>query len=256
MGRFETTAAAYAARREPYPAAFFAAAAERLGLTGREALIDLGAGPGLLALGFAPYVGRLVGVDPEPAMVAAAREAAAAAAIAFDVRLGRAEDVGAELGAFDLVTIGRALHWMEREPTLAALERMLAPGGRILVCGSRMGAANPWRSAFERVTQAFSSGGEAGYRRAHEEFFTASRFAPIADLLVAHRQPVDVETLVERALTRSTTSPAALGDRIDAFRAQLRQALAPFLPDGEAEEVIEAKARIYARGVGQVSDSR
>ena len=44
MGRFETTAAAYAARREPYPPAFFAAVAEKLGLTGREALIDLGIG--------------------------------------------------------------------------------------------------------------------------------------------------------------------------------------------------------------------
>jgi SAM-dependent methyltransferase len=36
--------------------------------------VDLGTGPGLLALGFAPYVGRIVGVDPEPAMLEAARK--------------------------------------------------------------------------------------------------------------------------------------------------------------------------------------
>ena len=64
MGRFETTAQTYAARREPYPQAFFAAVADALKLQGRETLIDLGTGPGLLALGFAPYVGRVYGVDP------------------------------------------------------------------------------------------------------------------------------------------------------------------------------------------------
>ena len=39
-------------------------------------MLDLGTGPGLLALGFAPHVGRVVGVDVEPAMLEIAREAA------------------------------------------------------------------------------------------------------------------------------------------------------------------------------------
>lgn len=244
MGRFETTAATYAARREPYPAAFFAAAAERLSLTGREALIDLGTGPGVLALGFSPYVARIVGVDPEPAMIAEAERAAAEAGVTFPIVLGRAEEVGADLGSFDLVTIGRALHWMEREPTLAALDRMLAPGGRILVCGSRMSEANPWRQAFQRVTRAWS-GDTPDHRRIHEPFFDGTRYARTADIEVVHRQPIDVEALVARALTRSTTSPAALGDRAEAFKAELREALAPFLGDGVGEEIIEARARVF-----------
>src|ERR1700752_4160856 len=121
MGRFATTASTYAARREPYPPAFFAAAANGLRLTGREALIDLGTGPGLLALGFAPYVGRVVGVDPEPAMVVEARRAASRTSVPVTIIEGRAEDLSRDAGAFDLVTIGRALHWMNRQATLAAL---------------------------------------------------------------------------------------------------------------------------------------
>ncbi len=74
MGRFATTAALYEELRPPYPAEFFRTAAQRLSLGKQHSLIDLGTGPGLLALGFAPYVGRIVGVDPEPAMIAAARE--------------------------------------------------------------------------------------------------------------------------------------------------------------------------------------
>ncbi len=79
MGRFATTAEFYEQYRPPYPAKFFRTVAERLKLDKRHALIDLGTGPGVLALGFAPSVGRIVGVDPEPAMLAAARAAAARA---------------------------------------------------------------------------------------------------------------------------------------------------------------------------------
>ena len=86
-------------------------------------MIDLGTGPGVLALGFAPYVGSILGVDPEPAMVAEARRAAAEAEIAFPVIEGRAEDLAADCGPFDLITIGRSLHWMDRPATLAAFDR-------------------------------------------------------------------------------------------------------------------------------------
>jgi len=246
MGRFETTAATYAARREPYPAAFFATTAARLGLTGREALIDLGTGPGVLALGFAAYVARIVGVDPEPAMIAEAKRAAAEAGLTFPIVLGRAEEVGAESGSFDLVTIGRALHWMEREPMLAALDRMLATGGRILICGARMSEANPWRQAFERVTRAWSGGGESRHRRIHEHFLDGTRYAPVAAIEVACRQPIDVKALVQRALTRSTTSPAVLGERAEAFKAELRTALAPYFGDAAQQEIVEARAWVFA----------
>ena len=76
MGRFATTVALYEELRPPYPPAFFREVVQRLALDKQHALIDLGTGPGLLALGFAPYVGRIVGVDPEPAMLAAAKHAA------------------------------------------------------------------------------------------------------------------------------------------------------------------------------------
>ncbi len=248
MGRFETTARTYAAYREPYPETFFAAVAEALGFTGREALIDLGVGPGLLALGFAPRVGHVVGVDPEPAMIAEARQAAADAGVALTLIEGRAEDVEARLGAFDLVSIGRALHWMEREPTLAAFDRILRPGGRILICGSRSvrGDTNPWREAYESVLHAWGGDREGILRHVYESWFEGSRFARVAEIEVGHRHEITVEALVERALTRSTSSPAILGPRIDAFRAELRQALTPWFPEDQGVEVLEAKAQVFA----------
>jgi hypothetical protein len=63
MGRFATTVPLYEKLRPPYPAVFSRNVARRLRLGKEHALIDLGTGPGLLALGFAPYVGRIVGVE-------------------------------------------------------------------------------------------------------------------------------------------------------------------------------------------------
>src|ERR1043166_2132612 len=113
MGRFSTTAELYEQYRPPYSAEFFQAVAQRLTLSRQHALIDLGTGPGLLALGFARFAGRVLGVDPEPEMLAAAR--AAAVRVGADVLFveGRAEDLPEDIAGFDVVTIGRALHWMD-----------------------------------------------------------------------------------------------------------------------------------------------
>jgi ubiquinone/menaquinone biosynthesis C-methylase UbiE len=134
MGRFASTVAYYESARPPYGAAFFAAVAEQLGFDRSQRLLDLGAGPGILAIGFAPYCREVIGVDPEPAMVEAARAAAARAGVAVAFIEGRFEDVAAKLGAFDVATIGRAIHWLDPEPARAALDRVIAPQGRILVC--------------------------------------------------------------------------------------------------------------------------
>src|SRR5262245_19353667 len=62
MGRFASTVALYEHFRPPYPPDFFHTVAEKLKLSKQHALIDLGTGPGLLAIGFAPYVGSVTGV--------------------------------------------------------------------------------------------------------------------------------------------------------------------------------------------------
>ena len=153
MGRFASTAALYEELRPPYPPAFFRRVAGQLGFKSEYALIDLGTGPALLALGFAPYVGRIVGVDPEPAMIAAARTAAERAGQALTLIEDKAEALPADLGSFDVVTIGRALHWMDRDATLALLERLVAPEGVILVCSSHTAGngRNPWLEEYNKA---------------------------------------------------------------------------------------------------------
>ena len=201
-------------------------------LRAREALIDLGTGPGVLARGFAPYVGRIVGVDPEPAMVAEARRSAEDAEIAFPVIEGRVEDLAADPGPFDLITVGRALHWMDRLATLAAFDRLLTAAGRVLICGSSTvsGRANPWRAAFDATMRSWGDGREGKHQRLYEHWFDGSRFAQVAEIKIAYAQAITPDDLVERALTRSTSSRAVLGTRVDAFRGRSSQRWRRSLP--------------------------
>src|ERR1700761_34766 len=179
MGRFATTAEFYEQYRPPYPAAFFRAVADKLKLDKRHALIDLGTGPGPLALGFAPYVGRVVGVDPEAAMLAAARAAATRAGAETSFIEGKAEDLPNTIGSFDVVAIGRALHWMDHAALGPVFARLVASGGAIAICASfsARDGSNPWLDTYDAARRRWSD----------EDLLTGSRKGEHA-----HRNPADV----------------------------------------------------------------
>jgi SAM-dependent methyltransferase len=248
MGRFASTAPFYRRYREPYPPEFFQTAAAHLGLTGRERLVDAACGPAPLAIGFAPFVGSAMGVDPEPRMIASARIAAVEAGVRIELKPARFEDVADSLGNIDVVTIGRALHWLPRDSTLALLERLVAKGGWILVAGSvpSKAAINRWLKAFNTIRRAWSSdSAERRYLLRAEQWFAGSRFRKTGQVSVTLRRRVTIPDLVGRALSLSTTSPAKLGRKRADFERALREGLTPFARDGVLHEEIRAGATIF-----------
>jgi ubiquinone/menaquinone biosynthesis C-methylase UbiE len=247
MGRFATTVALYEELRPPYPPSFFREVAQRLALGKQHALIDLGTGPGLLALGFAPYVGRIVGVDPEPAMLAAAKQAAARASKPFTLIAGKVEDLPDNIGSFNVVTIGRALHWMDREATLACLERLVAPDGVILICASYSArdGRNPWLDDYNSARRAWSaqslwSESSCG-GRTHRDlagFFQGTRFHAAEMIRVETSHEISARDLARRVLTFSSSSPDVIGDRVEAMLRDVEQRLLAYSGDGITEIVV------------------
>jgi SAM-dependent methyltransferase len=254
MGRFASTVAYYESARPPYGAGFFEAVAQQLGFDRTHRLLDVGAGPGILAIGFAPSCREVVGVDPESEMVKAARAAAERAGVGVRFIEGRFEDAAAKLGAFDIVTIGRAIHWLDPEPARAALDRVVAPGGRVLVCGawSVKDGRNPWLETFNAVRNRWK-----GERPAHgrDTSFAGGRFVPSATIRVEKTYALPVERFADRILSMSTSSPERLGDAVPAMRSAMREALAPFAAGGVIEDVVEAQAEVFERA-GQRTDAR
>ncbi|MBR0858341.1 class I SAM-dependent methyltransferase [Bradyrhizobium liaoningense] len=254
MGRFASTAALYEHLRPPYPSEFFRSVAQKLGLSRESSLIDLGTGPGLLALGFGPYVGRVVGVDPEPAMLDAARLAASGRHLTLIE--GKAETLPPDIGTFDIVTIGRALHWMDREATLARLEELVAYDGAIAICASfsATDGRNPWLDGYNEIRRRWSPAQlweEAGRgSRIHRDlsaFFRGSSFQPTELVKVETNHLVGLHELAERTLTYSSSSRAALGENVEAMLRDVGKHLVPFHHAGAIAETIVSTAQIVKR---------
>jgi SAM-dependent methyltransferase len=131
---FSGTAAYYRRGRLPYAPGLVDVLAEALRLDGRGRLVDVGCGPGTLALSLAHVFGEIVGVDPDKEMIAeAAREAVerGVAGKAQWVR-ARAEELPAGLGTFTVATFAQSFHWMDRDLVAATIRDMLQPGGALL----------------------------------------------------------------------------------------------------------------------------
>src|SRR6476620_8923697 len=107
---FQGTAAYYALGRPPYSRELADTLAAELGLDGAGRLLDVGCGPGVLAIELARRFEQAIGLDPDAEMLAEAARRAAAAGIA-NVRWvrARAEQIPAlNLGTFKLVTFGQS----------------------------------------------------------------------------------------------------------------------------------------------------
>jgi SAM-dependent methyltransferase len=250
MGRYESSVAFYDRYREPYPAEFFAEAALRLRFTGTERLLDAACGPAPLAIGFAQYVGSCVGVDPEPGMLAAARQLASKAGVRLELIESRLEDLPAPAGIFEIATVGRAIHWLDRNGAIAAFERVIVSGGYVLICSALAAKApkNPWARVFHDIRRKWSS--EPDERRYHidvDAWFAESPFRKMEEIQVNYRHRVTLDGLIKRALSMSTTSPAVLGERREDFETALRAALELFAEDGTLEEQVHARARVFRR---------
>jgi ubiquinone/menaquinone biosynthesis C-methylase UbiE len=101
-----------------------------------DRVVDLGAGTGLLALRLAPLVESVVAVDASEPMLTRLRQRAAQVE---NVRTACADfrTLPLEDGAATLVVSNYAFHHVDdaaKELALAEARRVLAPGGRLVVC--------------------------------------------------------------------------------------------------------------------------
>jgi SAM-dependent methyltransferase len=129
----------YARYRRGYPPAFIEMLARALRLSADDMVADVGCGTGQLTIPLAGQVRAVVGLDPEPDMLALAGQAAVDQGLTnVTWVLGSDRELpalGALLGAHALaaVTIANAIHLMPHERLFATTMRLLRPGGGVAV---------------------------------------------------------------------------------------------------------------------------
>ncbi len=246
------TASYYARHRPPYPEALFHHLQDRCRLDGTGRLLDLGCGPGRLGLPLARWFEQLVGMDPEPEMLAEAAAAARRLGISNVVWLeGSSETLGPHLGRFRLVTMGQSFHWMKREAVLEALFAMVDSGGGIVVVDEEYPDVpeNAWRrAAMAVVGRWLDAGRRAEHPRfqapveRHEAVIARSAFAPVEIYRFRYQRPRDVESIIGYLASTSWASRRALGDDYERFQDDVQRVLLEINPAGTFVEDVQLDA--------------
>lgn len=258
---FAGAAAYYTRGRVPYAPGLADALAAATGLDGRGRLLDVGTGPGTIALRLAHLADEVVALDPDPDMLAEGARLAAERRIDTVrwVRM-RAEDLPGGLGGFRVVTLAASFHWFDRERVAAALRTMLDPAGCVVqvdapayrppadpaAAGSppypsppleriddlRIAYLGPDRRAGRGVRNSSPSGEDDVFRAAG---FAAGERHVVAD---GRRLVCTADDLVAQVFSTSATAPHLFGERAADFEADLRALLAEASPDARFSIVL------------------
>ena len=243
----------YVRGRLPYAPGLADRLAEVLALDGRGRLLDVGCGPGVLALLLSPYFAETVGVDPDAGMLAeAARRADAAGTGNVRWVRVRAEDLPAELGTFRVATFGQSFHWMDQDRVAAAVIGMLERDGALVhvsdvkearpAGGDALPYPSPPYAAIQELVRRYlgpvqragqgvllhgSPSGEAAVLGRAGFMSPQLLRVPASGVLVR-----SVDDVAAWVWSMSGSAPHLFGHRVEAFEAELRGVLHDASPAG------------------------
>ena len=252
--RFRSAAEHYLRGRPDYSPALIQDVALLCGLDGTGSLLDLGCGPGQLAIAFRPFVAEAIGMDPEPEMLALAAQQAGAAGVDVTFRLGSSYDLASVDGPFRLATIGRAFHWMDRAETLRLLADRLTAGGAVALVTTDHPAVpdNAWRAEYDALLRSARGHEPPAWRRPgwvrNEAVLLDSPLSSLHRVAVVERRRSRGADLVDRALSMSGTTRHRLGEAgVASLREQVAALVASVAQGGLVTEVVESSALIARR---------
>jgi len=251
--RFKNPARYYTTGRPTYPKLLARRVSDLVGLSSGENVLDLGTGPGFLAIDYAPFAHSVTAVDPSDDMLAVAGQNAEQAGVRIRFVKGSSFELTPQLGRFKLVTIGRAFHWMDRAQTLSSLDALVDAGGAVALFGERYPDVpdNAWHKPFRTLLDSYATEDPAKSRTrelgGHEAVLLASPFDHLETVSVLEARRTKVEHFVDRALSFGAAWDGRPGSREQDLAGEVRKLIEPYAVDGVVREVVEGHALVALR---------
>ncbi len=130
--RFTGRAAAYSKYRPGYPAEILNILKPEIGFGQDETVADIGSGTGLLSKLFLQNGNPVFGIEPNDEMRSWAEQSFSSFPNFVSVR-GSAENTTLTDSSVDLVTVGQALHWFDRQRATTEFARILQKNGHVCI---------------------------------------------------------------------------------------------------------------------------
>ena len=219
----------YYGGRTAYSGEFFEKLAHALNLNTNSTVLDLACGSGELSLGLSRFAGTIVGTDKSNAMLKNVSSETQPNVSFLQHDLNEAPfSTGKK---FDVVTIGRAIPYIDISKLKDTLSLSLKSGGSVIICGAGMGPETAWLGSYQQIRRQFTQ------KKSRLDFrgmraMKAINFSYVRTINNAIRVNFSFDEIVNHALSFPTQTETILQD-IEQFRAALAQALAPFKsPEG------------------------
>jgi len=248
---FAGTAPYYHRFRSPYPPAAIDFLAATFGLDDAARVLDLGCGPGTLAIPLSRTAGEVTALDVDPDMLAEARRLATEQGRTNIRWLQRpAEQISPALGRFRLASLGQSFHWMDRDLVLQHLAEIIEDGGGLALVNP--GARRPqesWEPILEEVVASFLGRRpphpQRNRERTHQPaLLRSSRFAHFTEHEFASEITRDIESIIGCAYSLSYAARPRFAERAPDFEAALTEALLSANPSGVFHEPLETEVLV------------
>ena len=249
---FAGTASYYNAFRAPYPLTAIDFLIASFRLDGGARVLDLGTGPGTIAIPISYSAGEILAVDPDADMIKEGQRLAASCKRPNIQWLqSGAEDVPVEVGSFHLTTIGQAFHWMDRDKVLTKLALLTSEGGGLaLVNPGKRRPQESWEPIADRIVERFL-GPRVRHPRSnpqepkHEPALQRSEYF---SEFTAREFPTtitrSVDSIIGCIYSISHSARQLFGDDATSFEVELTQALLKQNPIGIFRERVETEVII------------
>lgn len=144
--RFTATAADYRQHRPDYPDELIDWLCQDASLRAGSVVVDVGCGTGISSRQLAARGLTVIGVDPNEAMLEAARSADGP----VEYRRGDGESLPIE-GPVDAIVGGQSFHWLDLDRALPDFARVLRPGGRVVPFWNLRDPTDPMMARYEEL---------------------------------------------------------------------------------------------------------